>query len=258
MLNIVFFSRYKRDAYSPRLLAYMNSMPFRKEFKYYCIDPDPTTRKRNDELLELLEVTEVPTLYVSGNKFVGEEAFLWLQEQADQLQGGGPPPQYNDYPQQGGADYRYHQGGDMGMMRGQEQFQPQMGPQMASRLPGVGGGLPSVGGFAGMATGGRMPNGMGMIPSQEQLEPLSGGAGDSPFANPFAADALSTGRINAERFLTPENTKGVDGDRSSRMDEELKRLSMEREALAPQGGGGGGLPGFGGRGMQELQMPMRR
>ena len=257
MLNIVFFSRYKRDAYSPRLLAYMNSMPFRKEFKYYCIDPDPTTRKRNEELLELLEITEVPTLYVSGNKFVGNDAFLWLQEQAEQLQGGGAP-QYNDYPPQGG-DYR--QGGDvgMGMMRGPEQFQSQMGPgpQMPTRLPGVGGGLPGVGGFAGMATGGRMPNGMGMIPQQEQLEP-AGGGGDSPYANPFAADALSTGRISAERFLTPENTKGVDGDRSSRMDEELKRLSMERDALAPQGAGQGGLPGFGGRGMNELQLPMRR
>ncbi len=254
MLNIIFFSRYKRDAYSPRLVAYLNSMPFCKEFKYYCIDPDPVTRKRNDELLELLDVTEVPTLYVQGNKFVGEEAFGWLHEQADQLQGGGGQyPQQGEYPQQGAPDYRYQAGGGRG---GQEQFQPQQGPQMASRLPGMGG-LPSVGGFAGMATGGRMPNGMGMIPQQDELEQLTGGGGDSPYANPFAADALSSGRINAERFLTPENTKGVDGDRSSRMDEELKRLSMERESLAPQGGGNG-LPGFGGRGMQELQMPMRR
>lgn len=242
MLNVVFFSRYKRDAYSPRLLAYMNSMPFRKEFKYYCIDPDPTTRKRNDELLELLEVTEVPTLYVGGNKFVGEEAFLWLQEQAEQIQGA---QQYNDYPE-------YQQGGASGSARRPpENFQ-----QLPSQLPGMGGMTAGVGGFAGAATGGRIPGGIGVVPPQEDLSPIPGGGGDSPYANPFAADALSSGRINAERFLTPENTKSMDGDRSARMDDELKRLSRERETLAPAAAGGG-LPGFGGRGMQDL-MPMRR
>ncbi len=247
MLNIVFYSRYKRDAYSPRLLAFMNSMPFRKEFKYCCVDPDPVTKKRNDQLLELLEVTEVPTLYVAGNKFVGEEAFSWLHEQAEQIQGGG---QYNDYPQTQ-PDPRYEPAAGNGYP-----MQPQtQAPAQVSKLPGMGA-VPGIGGFAGMATGGRMPNGIGMVPQQDELDvnPLAGG-GDSPYANPFSADTMSGNRVNAEHFLTPENTKNQDTDRSARMDAELKRLAMERDSLAPQGGGqGGGLPGFGGRGMQELQM----
>lgn len=261
MLNIVFFSRFKRDAYSPRLLAFMNNMPFRKEFKYCCVDPDPITKKRNEELLELLEVTEVPTLYVAGNKFVGEEAFAWLHEQADQLQGGGGQYPQTDYPQT--QPYQPGVGGNgyppMQQRPGIENFQPQMQPPTQTRLPGMGAAVPAVGGFAGMATGGRMPNGIGMVPQQDELDvnPLAGG-GDSPYANPFASETMSGNRINAQQFLTPENTKSQDTDRSARMDAELKRLEMERGTLASQGNGQDGLPGFGGRSMQELQMPMRR
>ena len=82
-----------------------------------------------------------------------------------------------------------------------------------------------------------------------------GGGGDSPYANPFAADSISGARVSVEKFLTPMNTKNEDG--GARMDDELKRLAHERDALSSQTAHGG-LPGFGGRGMQDVQLPMRR
>jgi len=243
MKNVVFFSRYKKDTYSPKLLAFMKRMPFRREFAYYCIDPHPVTRKRNDELLELLEVTEVPTLYVDGTKFVGQEAFEWLREQAALLQGSTSARQQQSDPYD---DYQY-----------QYQHQPQPGgeDQMPMSAPGPAAG---VMGLSSTATGGRIPNHLSHPPSLQNDEALSPvGGGDSPYANPFAADPLNGPKMSPQQFLTPLETKNQDS--SSRMDDELKRLAMERKSLMPQDGPGqGGLPGFGGRSMQDLQMPVRR
>jgi hypothetical protein len=96
MKNIVFYSKYKKDVNSPKLLAFINATPFAKEFCFVCIDPDPVTKKRNDDLLFLLEVSEVPTLFVNGEKYVGEDAFEWVEHQYLALRNMGrnqAPPQ---------------------------------------------------------------------------------------------------------------------------------------------------------------------
>ena len=238
MKNVVFFSRYKKDTYSPRLLAFMKNMPFRREFAYYCIDPHPVTRKRNDELLELLDVTEVPTLYVNGQKFVGEEAFSWLREQAELLQQREHEPQTDYY-----DDYRYQQ---------PPTRHEEIGPlQQPHAVPSHPGGVSGMLGFASTATGGRPPN---RTPQHEEPELAAVGGGDSAYANPFA-DPLGNGQ--SQQYLAPPiETKNQDS--SARMDEELKRLAMERKSLMPPDGPSGGLPGFGGRSMQDLQIPLRR
>src|SRR5947209_19043293 len=85
MRNCVFFSKHRKDVYSPKLLELMRNLPNAREFAYVCIDADPVTRKRNEQLIEILEITEVPTIYIRGNKLQGLEAFEWITNELDNM-----------------------------------------------------------------------------------------------------------------------------------------------------------------------------
>src|SRR6476659_7166121 len=124
MKNTVFYSKSKKDENSPRLLSIMQKMPFATEFIYYCVDPDPVTKKRNDDLLTVLGITDVPTMYYDGQKFVGKDAFDFLRGLAYQLQGGGEEEEYEEPMMRGGPP-----GG------GYHQPQPDYAPQM--QQPGM-------------------------------------------------------------------------------------------------------------------------
>lgn len=63
----------------------MGQTPFARTFCFVCIDPDPVTRKRNDDLLNILQVESVPTVYYKGSKLVGSEAFEWLQYEMENM-----------------------------------------------------------------------------------------------------------------------------------------------------------------------------
>lgn len=80
MKNVIFFSKSSKDVHSPELIKLIKESPFVNHFHFYCTDPDPQTRKRNTDLLEILEIEKVPTMYVNGQKYVGlEESLDWLQ-----------------------------------------------------------------------------------------------------------------------------------------------------------------------------------
>lgn len=246
MKNVVFYSRYKKDKNSPELLKKMKVMPFAAHFFYFCIDPDPITKKRNDDLLTILEVTDVPTMYVDGEKFVGEDAFEWLAVQEYRLFGAGKQPQQTQ-PQQPEYDteqYSPHGGGG-----GRGGFQSETCPPRGGQQPVMGGRMqPHVGGFAGMSMGQRAPQGGGggggagpiggMPPGHmgdDNGSGLAGGSGDSDssFANPFApSDITGINNMTPDEILTPIKTKDEGGN--GRMDEALKRFSMERSALMPE------------------------
>ena len=81
MKDVLFYSKNKKDVNSPQLLRIFELLPFRTEFLFFCVDPDRTTGKRNDELLQILEIEEVPTLLISGQTLVGEAAFRWAKAQ---------------------------------------------------------------------------------------------------------------------------------------------------------------------------------
>lgn len=108
MRNVILYS--KHCPHSQKFLQLMQNTDFAREFSYVSIDPDPQTRKKNEELLFILEITKVPTVYVNGSKYDGTKAFEWLnavlnrqspqqptQAYAPQVQPNGamkmPPPQ---------------------------------------------------------------------------------------------------------------------------------------------------------------------
>lgn len=278
MRNIVFYSKSKGDPHSPRLFEILKAMPktFQSEFVYYCIDPDPLTKKRNDDVLHLMGVTEVPTMYVNGEKYVGPDAFEWLLMQYNQLQmaaGGGVAPggmggMYDEpYPPQ----YGHHQPTMAEMM----QMQQKMPGGMGMSLPGVPQ-MPQMGGFAGV--GGRMPPGMGMgmvapgpmLPGEAGagsggprggLYGGSGGGGDSAFADPFAPTditGINSCGLSTQQMLTPIQTKSQ--DTTSRTDYLLEQYAKERDAMLPQMPPPQTIPGMN-MSMAQMAMPqmqMRR
>jgi hypothetical protein len=269
MKNAVFFSRAKKDVHSPRLLALLGNTPLRHEFCYYCVDPNPVTKKRNEDLLSLLDVTKVPTMYVNGEKYVGEEAFVWLQGKMRQLQGagyreefsGGAFPPGRDEPMYIGTEGGYSESGFQGGGGGGFQaggFQggrPQMVPP-PGMLPGVGH-VPQVGGFGSNVN----PAGQSPMPGNGQDTGLQGNAMDCSFAEPFAPtditgiNSTALDRNQLSRLLTPVNTKNEDG--TARSDALLEKYIMMREQQVPtpQTPGGQGIPGMGGMQMNQMAIP---
>jgi len=270
MQNTVFYSKAKIDENSPRVLQMMQNMPFANDFLYYCVDADPVTKKRNTDLLTVLGITDVPTMYIDGQKYVGEAALDWLRMQMYQLQmGNGAGAQFDPH-----SDRQLY-----------ESFASQYPPQQQNpytmghnvpiasiahppqTIPGMGQ-MTQTGGFPAMGMNGRMAppqmgglmgmNGMGgtgqPLPSGPLLQGngaagsggpaggLHGGASagllgnDSSYADPFAPTDITginslTG-MSAEQILTPIQTKNQDN--GARMDEMLKHYSMERESMIPQ------------------------
>jgi len=271
MKNIIFYSKSKVDQHSPRLFEIMKRMPMQvqSEFIYYCIDPDPVSKKRNDDVLQLLGVSEVPTMYLQGEKYVGKDAFDCLLMLFNQMQagagGGAPgvqpggmydepyPPQYR--PQGGGGMMEMpYPGGGMGMPPGMAGMQPGMPPQMGGRMPPGMGGMPP--GMGGMQPGmGGMGGGMSpMIPGNQEagsggprggLYGGSGGGADSAYADPFAPTditGINQCGLTPEQILTPIQTKNQ--DTSARSDEMLKKYAMERDAMFPQSQAPQTIPGM--------------
>jgi len=262
MKNTIFYSKSKKDENSPRFLKIMEKMPFAGDFIYYCVDPDPVTKKRNDDLLTVLGITDVPTMYYDSQKFVGKDAFDFLRVLVHQMQQDGyESPPYPPHQQQ--------------PMFENPQQQPMMPPQMQGppMMPGMGQ-MPQIGGFSGMGMGGggRMPPGAGsVVPPGPQLEGngsagsgvsggLQGGTGngDLSFADPFAVTDItginSMGNFSPEQLLTPVQTKNQDG--SSRMDDMLKEYSNQRDSMIPSQATGN-MPGMN-VSMQQMQMPQMR
>jgi hypothetical protein len=58
---------------------------------FYPVDPDPTTGKRNKELLTILDITSTPTLYINGKKYSGRSAFELVKQMKT------PQPKHNQY-----------------------------------------------------------------------------------------------------------------------------------------------------------------
>ena len=266
---------------SPRFLKIMEKMPFHSEFIYYCVDPDPVTKKRNEDLLTVLGITDVPTMYIDGQKFVGKDAFNWLQMQIHQMQAGvsgnypgsatnGYDEPYPSEPVGGG--YMDPQLLAQQQMQHMQQMPPQMAPQMVPgqmpMIPGVGQ-MPQIPGLGGRMMqpgppmtggGGDMMQGNGSAGSGDPMGGLNGGSLDSTFADPFAPSditGINSSGLSAEQLLTPQQTKNGDG--TNRQDEELKKYAMMRDSMVPQQQQGT-MPGMN-VSMQQMQIPqmqMRR
>jgi hypothetical protein len=73
MKNVLFFS--DRCRHSAEFMKAIQNAPFRKEICYINVDT-----KRDDNLLSILEVDRVPTLFVNGRMMVGDQVFHWLED----------------------------------------------------------------------------------------------------------------------------------------------------------------------------------
>lgn len=81
------------------LLRGLDGVPWASSLVLYCVDPDPTTRKRNKDLLQILEVDKIPCIYTKGRKYVGKQAFELVQQWIDMAQGRQAPQQQQQRPQ---------------------------------------------------------------------------------------------------------------------------------------------------------------
>lgn len=231
--NSVFYSLNKRDPHSRRLVKAIKQMPFGDQFTYVCIDPDPVTKQVNNDLLFILNITKVPTVYVHGTRLEGSEAVEWLQAEMEDLYGEQEyPPQYRPSPAQ------------------QRQQPSQSGPfQSAGRRVEPDMQMPSAGFIGGPGVGGIGPRRPAMHPGGQGAMPMmptmpgdarppfdgnpnvSGGNGsglggasfDSSFADPFSPTA-----ITGQTSVTPIETKT--SDHAPRMDMALARYEQERDA----------------------------
>ncbi|KAJ3222678.1 hypothetical protein HDU81_009679 [Chytriomyces hyalinus] len=219
MKDIVFFSKYREDVNSPKLLSLLKLLPAAKSLCYYCIDRDPVTKKRNDDLLALFEVTAVPTLIIAGETFVGEDAFAWVNQQ---LGVSRPPPAANSYIQNQVLQQQRLQ-----QLRGHpHQLAASAAPKVVSdsditnplpelNLMGLG---DDIGGGAGLSA--------------------SNSGGDFMYANPnvmtdvtginaSGADTTSTAADGMLKPIQTKDTKGMD-----RLNETLQKYEKERSQLS--------------------------
>jgi hypothetical protein len=244
MKNIVFYSRLKADQFSPRLLEIMKHMPksFQSEFVYYCVDPDPITKQRNNDILHLFSVTRVPTMYVDGTKYEGDDAFTWLMMNYNQMQT---------------TESQLEPTNPM-MMRNLEQFTPNM-PGMHPTMPGMPSQpMPNMTGMRNMQHYQPLPPNMasgginqdygraGSGDNTNGPQGNYGNAGDSSFANPFTPTDITGinsagGNLNADELITPIHTKKQ--DMSTEMEKRVQMYAQEREAML-QSRGPPAIPGM--------------
>ncbi len=297
MKNVVFYSKTKKDTNSPKLIKLIDMLPFKNEFFYYCVDPDPKTKERNKELLYILDVEKVPTLFIQGEKLVGEDAFKWVQgylmgDSGVGSGGGGMIDPYSQMASGGGMQPGYDmQMGGVGMGGGgyppqyDQRLQGFQNPGMD--MQGMGGGM---GGGMGMqvsampdmppmgmqgATRMPMPPGIGSGPFQSSGPQMQGvgtagsgemggfaggsGGGGEGFANPFIPTDLSgTGAPNMSVQQLLTPVQTKNQDNSNRMDEALKHYAAQRDAMCPAPTQSvQGLPGMQGMGMQQMMQGMQ-
>jgi len=81
MKNVLFFS--DRCEHSQALKQALSGAPFRKDVYYIDVE-----NNRFGDLLDVLEVTQVPTLFVNGRMMVGDQAFDWLEDILHELSAG--------------------------------------------------------------------------------------------------------------------------------------------------------------------------
>jgi len=227
MKDIIFYSKNKLDVYSPKLLQIIKTMPFAKEFSYYCIDKESNEPNCKKDILFLFEITDVPTMYVQGKKLVGPEAFDWLEFMYNKMNGGGggghqqqqqQPKQQSQYqmPQQ---QTQYQQ--QQQLPQQQRQFNPyeRNGNEPSSQI-----GLDSIG-LSGMSDG-----------------------GSNMYANPFdpTATTISGQQFTKQDIEHPMETKGP--SQSDKMDDILRTYesAYKDELMSPVGLPPlqGGLGGF--------------
>src|SRR5215210_1514818 len=64
---------------SKNLLNKLMNLPLANELAFYSVDPDPVTKKRNVDLIKILEINYTPTVYFAGKKFEGKAVFDWVE-----------------------------------------------------------------------------------------------------------------------------------------------------------------------------------
>lgn len=110
MRDIIFFSKHKKDIYSPQLLKMLKMLPFHKDFLFYNIDKDPQTGKVNEDVIQMFEIETVPTIYFKGQKLEGVRAFDFLKSIFEQLnQQGQQGQRFQQVPQMPNRGYQQPQ-----------------------------------------------------------------------------------------------------------------------------------------------------
>lgn len=77
MKDCLFYSsscKHSRD-----ILNELNGHPLVNALMFYNVDPDPVTKKRNKDLLTILDITATPTLYYSGKRYKGIHAYNMIR-----------------------------------------------------------------------------------------------------------------------------------------------------------------------------------
>lgn len=87
MKDVLFFS--EKCKHSRDLLNSIRDAPFKDKFCYVNVD-----KKRDDDLLKILEVQYVPTMFVGGRMLIGEQVFSWFDAAFDEFASRSrePPP----------------------------------------------------------------------------------------------------------------------------------------------------------------------
>ena len=281
MKDTIFYSRHRKDTSSPKLFQLLERTPFANSFLLYCVDPDKETGKRNDDLLKIIDISQVPTLVYQNEKYVGEDAFHWVREMMMHISGGGGgdmEDSYNHRPPQQYQHQQQQQHQQDPRMRGQE-YDPRMQQGMAQddrfdqRMASggnAGGGRMPVTGMGGMVPGMALdPRAMGlgnesMPPSMqgngnagsETIGGLQGGSENAAesYANPFQEVSLTGRPVDSQNFLQQEHTKS--GGNETAMDHEVKQFSMMRAAQVPNADAPPTLPGMG-TSMSQMGMQQR-
>jgi hypothetical protein len=78
MKDVLFFS--EKCKHSRDLLNSLRDAPFKGQFCYVNVDT-----KRDDDLLKILEVQYVPTMFVGGRMLIGEQVFSWFDAAFDEF-----------------------------------------------------------------------------------------------------------------------------------------------------------------------------
>ena len=82
---------------SKKLLKHLTELPIASDLLFYSVDPDPNTKKRNTDLIKILEVNYTPTVYFRGQKLEGKAVFDWLDSVIRHTQSQSQGPQQSLY-----------------------------------------------------------------------------------------------------------------------------------------------------------------
>ena len=263
-MNALYYTRSPKGKLSMKAVRLLERLPFANEFIKVEIDKLSNDKEAIRNMMTLLNIKTIPTLYVDGRKYDGEYVFLWLQNQFAELQGGGQQPpygyqqQYGDYQQDPyGQQQQPWMGQQPGFQSqfqnpvgGQQMYQPSGGFQSPGRAPDQTmmmdpvsgfGGSPGVGGIGSRhPMQGQYTGGQGMPPMMPQMpdgrEPFQGnpnisagqsGMGGASFDSQFSSP-FEVNSITGQVGLRPIETKHQDN--SAAMDAALQQYANYRDA----------------------------